>query len=84
MGSDGLLDNLWPKQIVEIVNANANESASHLAHTLAAEAFKEAQGTTNYVPFYHRAKQEGVHYSSYTGGKVDDITAIVSYVGEED
>jgi len=84
MGSDGLLDNLWPKQIVEIVNANMDESASQLAHTLAAEASKEAEGTTNYVPFYHRAKQEGVHYSSYTGGKMDDITAIVAYVGEED
>jgi len=82
MGSDGLLDNLWPKQIVEIVNAHPNESASQLAHRLAAEAFKEAQSTTNYVPFYHRAKQEGVNYSSFTGGKVDDITTIVSYVGE--
>ena len=42
MGSDGLLDNLWPKQIVEIVNSHPNESASQLAHRLATEAAQTA------------------------------------------
>ena len=35
------------------------------------------------MPFFHRAKEEGVQFASYRGGKEDDITVLVGIVNEE-
>ena len=82
MGSDGLLDNVWPKQILEYVNQEPQNPIA-LAKGLAEIAYEQSQNKENAVPFFHRAKEEGVIFGSYQGGKEDDITVLVGIVNED-
>ncbi len=79
MGSDGLFDNVWPKEILKYINTESR-SPIDLANGLADIAYEKSQNDENYVPFFHRAKQEGVVLSNYQGGKEDDITVLVGIV----
>tara|TARA_R110002110_G_scaffold150598_5_gene342661 strand:- start:6497 stop:7255 length:759 start_codon:yes stop_codon:yes gene_type:complete len=81
MGSDGLLDNLWPKEILNYVDKHP-PNPMKLAEGLARHAYEISQDEDVNVPFFHRAKQEGVEYASYQGGKEDDITVVISVVAE--
>ena len=45
--------------------------------------YHASQQDDNFVPFFHRAKEEGVQFASYRGGKEDDITVLVGIVNEE-
>jgi len=82
MGSDGLFDNVWPKQILEYVNNNP-KNPIEMSKDLAKIAYEQSQDDSNFVPFFHRAKEEGVEMASYRGGKEDDITVLVGIVNEE-
>lgn len=82
MGSDGLLDNVWPKEILDYINKQPRNPIA-LADGLASMAYHASQQDDNFVPFFHRAKEEGVQFASYRGGKEDDITVLVGIVNEE-
>ena len=82
MGTDGLLDNLWPKEILDYVDKHPKNPKA-LAEGLARHAYEVSQDENVHVPFFHRAKQEGVEYASYQGGKEDDITVIASIVAHD-
>ena len=79
MGTDGLLDNLWPKQILAYIEGNPL-NPKDLAKGLATLAYEESQKTSNYVPFFQRAKEAKKPFATYRGGKEDDISVIVSVV----
>ena len=82
MGSDGLLDNVWPNEILDYINKQPRNPIA-LADGLASMAYHASQQDDNFVPFFHRAKEEGVQFASYRGGKEDDITVLVGIVNEE-
>lgn len=82
MGSDGLFDNVWPNEILDYINKQPKNPIA-LADGLASIAYDASQEKDNFVPFFHRAKQEGVPFGSYSGGKEDDITALVGIVGTD-
>jgi protein phosphatase PTC7 len=79
MGTDGLLDNLWPKQILSYIEDNPC-NPKELSKGLATLAYEESQKKSNYVPFFQKAKEAKKPFSTYRGGKEDDISVIVSVV----
>lgn len=79
MGTDGLFDNLWPKQILSHIEMNPL-NPKRLSKELATLAYEESQKKDNFVPFFQRAQQAKKNYSTYRGGKEDDISVIVSIV----
>jgi protein phosphatase PTC7 len=80
MGTDGLFDNIWPQKILDYINSNALNPID-LSKGLATKAFEESKKDDNNIPFFHRAKEANKQFSSFKGGKEDDITVIVSIVG---
>ena len=79
MGSDGLFDNLWPKQILSYFDTyDLNPKIN--SEVLAKLAYAESQKKDNFVPFFQRAKDARQPFASYRGGKEDDISVIVSVV----
>jgi|TARA_R110001592_G_scaffold188114_5_gene433111 protein phosphatase PTC7 len=81
MGTDGLLDNLWPQDILKYI-AKEELNPIELSKGLGKMAYEQSQMDDNYVPFFHRAKQSNQPFPSYNGGKEDDITVIVAVVGD--
>ena len=81
MGSDGLFDNVWPNEILNFVNQHT-PNPMMMANGLAKIAYEHSQDDSNYVPFFHRAKEMGAGFSSYQGGKEDDITVLVGIVSD--
>ena len=79
MGTDGLFDNLWPKQILSIVEVRPLNPKA-LSKQLATIAYEESQKKDNFVPFFQRAKEAKKPYPTYQGGKEDDISVVVSIV----
>ncbi|KAL6055983.1 PPM-type phosphatase domain-containing protein [Balamuthia mandrillaris] len=97
LASDGLFDNLYEDEILDLVAqaqpnpspANGSSSrrdehaypprwnAKSLAEALASEAHKRAAKSEGRVPFGEEAGRYGVNY---IGGKMDDISVIVSRV----
>ncbi|KAF4042515.1 Stage II sporulation protein E (SpoIIE) [Phytophthora infestans] len=84
LGTDGLFDNLFPKQIASLLDTvlpstpeldhhSMEKVASCIAHT----AHKTAKGTKSKTPFAIAAQQAGYEY---LGGKMDDITVVTSLV----
>ncbi|XP_075510520.1 putative protein phosphatase 2C 80 isoform X2 [Primulina tabacum] len=78
-GSDGLFDNLYTKEIEAVVadaikeGLSPNASAKKLASFARVRALDKKQQT----PFSTAAQEAGY---AYYGGKLDDITVVVSYV----
>ena len=79
MGTDGLFDNLWPKDILNYINEN-EMNPKQCSKDLATLAYQESQKDDNLVPFFQRAKEENQSFASYQGGKEDDISVIISVV----
>ena len=79
MGTDGLFDNLWPKQILSIIEMHPLNPKA-LSKQLATIAYEESQKKDNFIPFFQRAKEAKIPYPTYQGGKEDDISVIVSVV----
>ncbi|BBN18618.1 protein phosphatase PTC7 [Marchantia polymorpha subsp. ruderalis] len=79
LGSDGLFDNLFENQIVEIVDKllQLKSEPETVAKELANIAHKVGATQEGMSPFAKEAQAVGY---SYSGGKMDDITAVVSFV----
>lgn len=77
-GTDGLWDNLFDEDIIEVVaNAASNDPAT-IAQLIARQAHLVANDKDIISPFSKSARSNG--YPLATGGKLDDITVIVGRV----
>ncbi|KDP30212.1 hypothetical protein JCGZ_16994 [Jatropha curcas] len=79
-GTDGMLDNIYPSEIMEIL-AKTDEKkqmfAEELAETIAEWALFNALDEDYVSPFARAAEMAGY---SHSGGKYDDITVIVCQI----
>ncbi|KAG0557162.1 hypothetical protein KC19_11G106700 [Ceratodon purpureus] len=80
LGSDGIWDNLFEQQIIEIVSSvqKGGGGPEVVAKQLVTMANKTGLRKQGMSPFAAAAHTAG--YDSYFGGKLDDTTAVVSYV----
>ncbi|XP_022984867.1 probable protein phosphatase 2C 80 [Cucurbita maxima] len=78
-GTDGLFDNLYSNEIsAVVVNAvRAGLEPGVTAQNIAALARKRALDRNRQTPFSAAAQEAGYRYY---GGKLDDITVVVSYI----
>lgn len=77
LGTDGLWDNLFDEDIIEIV-ANAPSDPATIAQLIARQAHIVANDKDIISPFSKSARSNG--YPLATGGKLDDITVMVARV----
>jgi len=77
VGTDGLWDNLFDDDILEVV-ANAPNDPATIAQLIARQAHIVANDKDIISPFSKSARSNG--YPLATGGKLDDITVIVGRV----
>jgi protein phosphatase PTC7 len=77
VGSDGLWDNLFDDDIIEVV-ANAPSDPATIAQLIARQAHIVANDKDIISPFSKSARSNG--YPLATGGKLDDITVLVGRV----
>ena len=78
LGSDGLFDNLFDKDIEECLKTGFKlESSAELSKLLAKLAYKYSLDKKRECPFGLGAKKSGY---SYEGGKSDDISVVVGRV----
>ncbi|URE27489.1 stage II sporulation protein E [Musa troglodytarum] len=78
-GTDGLFDNLYNSEITAVVvhGIRAGLGPQVMAQKIAALARQRAQDKNRQTPFSAAAQEAGFRYY---GGKLDDITVIVSYI----
>lgn len=78
-GTDGLFDNLYNNEVTAIVvqGVRAGLTPEAMAQKVAAFARQRALDRKRQSPFSIAAKEAGYRYN---GGKLDDITVIVSYI----
>ena len=83
LGSDGLFDNVFDEDIVDIVASKTMANVLHSDPQQMADALlkraREVAEDSRFAssPFQNRAIQEGFYYQ---GGKVDDITVLVGII----
>lgn len=82
-GTDGLFDNLYNNEITAIViqATRASLGPQVTAQKIAALARQRAQDRNRQTPFSAAAQDAGYRYY---GGKLDDITVVVSYITASD
>eukprot|EP01088_Endostelium_zonatum_P011277 TRINITY_DN2529_c0_g1_i1.p1 TRINITY_DN2529_c0_g1~~TRINITY_DN2529_c0_g1_i1.p1 ORF type:complete len:339 (+),score=81.01 TRINITY_DN2529_c0_g1_i1:112-1128(+) len=82
LGSDGVFDNLWGDDIASILNSTSDKSdVSKLAQKISLKASEVAEDSYNTkTPWAVGAKKAGKMGPIWTGGKMDDITVVVSKV----
>ncbi|XP_057950983.1 probable protein phosphatase 2C 55 [Malania oleifera] len=79
--TDGLLDNMLQTEMEYIIkHSGEKEGPQQLAWTLVAVAFYNSTDKNADTPFARASKHAG---HNHKGGKIDDITAVVSYVFSE-
>jgi len=80
-GSDGLFDNVFPEESAALVRhaRSRGEPAAAAAYSLAQYTFTKACDDRHMSPFAYAAQAHG---HKYVGGKLDDITIVVAYIGE--
>lgn len=78
--TDGLFDNLYEQEIASIVTKSLQTRMrlQDIAKFLATSAQEVGQSTSRRSPFADAVEASG--YVGYTGGKLDDVTVIVSHV----
>lgn len=82
LGTDGLFDNVWLKELCHLLNALPESEladASGLAHTLAHTAVEQSRMDTKRSPYSTLAARFGYDTAS-AGGKQDDVTVVVGLV----
>ena len=79
MGSDGLFDNVYVAEILDMVNQvhTIEEELFALREKLAKLAIERGKDMGFWSPFAQRAKEQNL---VYRGGKLDDTTVIISKV----
>ncbi|KAJ6722558.1 PROTEIN PHOSPHATASE [Salix koriyanagi] len=82
-GTDGLFDNLYNNEITAVVvhAMRAGLEPQATAQKIAALARQRAQDKDRQTPFSTAAQDAGFRYY---GGKLDDITVVVSYITSSD
>lgn len=78
-GTDGLFDNLYNDEVAEVVlkAVRAGLEPQVTAQKIAALARQRALDPSRPTPFSTAAQEAGFRYY---GGKLDDITVVVSYI----
>lgn len=78
-GTDGLFDNLYNNEVTAVVvhAVRAGLAPQVTAQKIAALARQRAQDSDRQTPFSTAAQDAGYRYY---GGKLDDITVVVSYI----
>jgi protein phosphatase PTC7 len=82
-GTDGVWDNVWDLECLQLVRAVEMESGDDidmdaLARTIAEVAHRHGADSLFYSPFAANARRGG--YRSIEGGKLDDVTCVVARV----
>jgi serine/threonine protein phosphatase PrpC len=78
VGSDGLFDNVYEEEILEILSMDVVQNDTQaMAQEIALAASRLAHQQNRMSPFAKGAQLANLYYM---GGKVDDITVIVSKV----
>lgn len=79
LGTDGLFDNVFDGELASMVmhSLMAGRSPQSTAEHIAALARIRAADRVRFSPFARAAMEAGYRYY---GGKMDDITVVVSYV----
>lgn len=77
LGTDGLWDNLFDEDIIDIV-ANAPSDPATIAQLIARQAHIVANDKDIISPFSRSARSNG--YPLATGGKLDDITVVCARI----
>ncbi|KAL2489374.1 putative protein phosphatase 2C 55 [Forsythia ovata] len=82
-GTDGLFDNLYNNEITAVVvqAVRAGLGPQITAQKIAALARQRAQDKNRRTPFSAAAQEAGFRYN---GGKLDDITVVVSHITSND
>lgn len=82
-GTDGLFDNVFPDEAAALVHLSRKkgETPGEAAASLTKYAKSRAVDQRYLSPFAYGAQQLGYRY---LGGKLDDITVVVSYVSAEE
>ena len=90
LASDGVLDNLYPADMEEIIMSERLRHSTNVDGFLEAASLrilKEARRFSwddNYLsPFAKKARESDMRYRFELGGKVDDTTVIVAVVGHD-
>jgi hypothetical protein len=96
MGSDGLFDNLFLSDIIHIVhwgfsnnnntttnNITTQERLERIRDVLLTRAVDVSRDREESTPFATNAVDQG-GYASWSGGKLDDISFVISQVVEEE
>eukprot|EP00033_Pygsuia_biforma_P000215 GCRY01000270.1.p1 GENE.GCRY01000270.1~~GCRY01000270.1.p1 ORF type:complete len:505 (+),score=96.45 GCRY01000270.1:104-1618(+) len=81
--TDGVLDNLFEYEIVEIVNSalSSNMLPSEISACIANLACDYSQDTERHTPFAEEARRAGhLDRRLWSGGKMDDIAVVVGVV----
>ncbi|TXG53934.1 hypothetical protein EZV62_019190 [Acer yangbiense] len=83
IATDGLFDNLYVQEIASIVSSSLHDGLrpQEIAEFLAMRAQEVAESGTGRSPFADAAQAAG--YIGYRGGKLDDVTVIVSLVEKD-
>lgn len=78
--TDGLFDNLYEQEVAAIVNKSLqiNSKPREIAEFLASKAQEVGRSSSTRSPFADAAHAAG--YPTYIGGKLDDVTVVVSIV----
>lgn len=76
VGTDGLWDNLYDDEIVELTTQSSEPMT--IAQLMARQAHETAASKTVISPFAKAARENG--YPLATGGKMDDISVVVARV----
>jgi len=81
-GTDGLFDNLYPRQIEELVRTKieGGSDPQDVAWAVAGQAYCTSMDREAFTPFTEGSLEAG---KSSVGGKEDDITVIVSCIVDD-
>jgi len=87
MGSDGLWDNVFPTQVIQILKSSGLTGAKGMAQVLASVAYELSKDEEMWSPFAQDAYEDGQigleeSLDEWEGGKPDDITVVVAVVQE--
>ncbi|KAJ4820324.1 hypothetical protein LUZ62_032890 [Rhynchospora pubera] len=78
--SDGLFDNIYDEEIADVISKSldADLKPTEIAEFLVKQAQEVGRSSSGRSPFADAALASG--YLGFTGGKLDDVTAVVSLV----
>eukprot|EP01125_Pyxidicula_operculata_P021586 TRINITY_DN8397_c0_g1_i1.p1 TRINITY_DN8397_c0_g1~~TRINITY_DN8397_c0_g1_i1.p1 ORF type:complete len:315 (-),score=71.87 TRINITY_DN8397_c0_g1_i1:156-1100(-) len=79
MASDGVWDNMYDKDLSQIIQNNPQKKVAELAEIISKEAYFNSKAKKGRSPF---ADNAGINGYKFEGGKDDDITVIIAKYNE--